>query len=352
MSRDVERTPTVTGPLMMDLEGTRLTAAEQDMLARNAVGGVILFSRNFENPAQLRTLIRAIRGIRPRLLIAVDQEGGRVQRFKESFTRIPPMRSLGRLYDRKPEKATALSRAAGWLLACELRDLDIDFSFAPVLDLDYGESAIIGDRSFHSDPGIVAELAGAWVKGMHEAGMAAVGKHFPGHGAVKADSHVELPQDGRTPEVIMAQDGYPFRELVNEGIEGIMPAHIVYQKADGQPAGFSRFWLRDMLQGELGFRGVVFSDDLTMAGAKIAGDHQQRAAAALDAGCDMVLVCNNPQAAAQVADWLENEGPKASPRLASMRGRTAPGPRGAFRSTARYRDTRAALMEMLDSEVV
>ena len=338
----------MTGPLMLDLEGTRLTPGEKDLLARESVGGVILFSRNFENIAQLRNLVGAIRAVRPRILIAVDQEGGRVQRFRDAFTRIPPMRSFGRLYDRKPDRATALTRAAGWLMACELRDLDIDFSFAPVLDLDYGESAIIGDRSFHTDPRIVAELAGAWVAGMHDAGMAAVGKHFPGHGAVQADSHLELPEDDRAPDVIMAQDGYPFRELIAGGMEGIMPAHIVYGQADSSPAGFSRFWLRDMLQGELGFRGVIFSDDLAMAGAAIAGDYPQRAAAALDAGCDMVLVCNDARGAEQVADWLEAEGPKATPRLASMRGRSLAGPRGAFRSTALYRDTRAALMEMLE----
>ena len=337
----------MAGPLMMDLEGLRMTPGEQEMLARESVGGVILFSRNFENVAQLRSLIQSIRAVRPRILIAVDQEGGRVQRFRDSFTRIPPMRTLGRLYDRKPERALALARAAGWLMACELRDLDIDFSFAPVLDLDYGESAIIGDRSFHSDPQIVAELAGAWVGGMHEAGMAAVGKHFPGHGAVRADSHLELPEDGRAPEKIMEQDGYPFRQLIADGIEGVMPAHIVYAKADQQPAGFSRFWLRDMLQGELGFRGVIFSDDLAMAGAEIAGDYPQRAAAALDAGCDMILVCNDPDGARAVANWLEEQETKATPRLASMRGRSMVGPRGAFRSTSRYRDTRAALMEML-----
>ena len=339
----------MTGPLMIDVEGTRLTDAERDRLGSEAVGGVILFSRNFESPAQLRALVQSIRGIRPGLLVAVDQEGGRVQRFRSGLTRLPPMRSIGRLYDRDADKALALARGAGWLMAAELRDMDVDFSFAPVLDLDYGASAVIGDRSFHSDPAAVTALAGAWIDGMHEAGMAAVGKHFPGHGAVQADSHVEVPEDQRSMETILATDAVPFRDLADR-IDAIMPAHVVYSAVDETPAGFSPFWLRDILARELGFRGVVVSDDLTMEGASVVGGPRERVDAALRAGCDLLLVCNNPEMAATLIEHVGTQDVKPPAGLASLRGKPLPGPRGAFRSTARYRDSRAAILQMLDGE--
>lgn len=338
----------MTGPLMIDLEGTRLTDVERQRVERDSVGGVILFARNYESPSQLRTLVQSLRSVKPRLLIAVDQEGGRVQRFRDGFTRLPSMAAIGRMYDREPERALAASRATGWLMASELCDFNLDFSFAPVLDLDYGESAVIGDRSFHADPKVVSELAGAWVCGMNEAGMSAVGKHFPGHGAVTADSHHALPEDTRDIDTLMATDVVPFRELAREGLAAVMPAHVVYSQADPNPAGFSTFWLRDVLRGELEFDGVIFSDDLTMEGAAGAGSYPERAKAALDAGCDMLLVCNDPAASDEVLDWLETQSIKPSPRLSSMRAKPVPGPRGAFRSTARYRDTRAAILQMLD----
>lgn len=332
---------------MIDLEGPRLSDPERERLAHEAVGGVILFSRNYESPAQLRALIQSIRQVRPRILIGVDQEGGRVQRFQSGLTRLPPMRSFGRTWDSDPEQGRAIAYAAGWLMASELRDMDIDFSFAPVLDLDHGVSSVIGDRSFHADPQAVVELGGAWIDGMHEGGMAAVGKHFPGHGAIAADSHHELPRDERSLETILEHDAVPFRELVDR-LDAVMPAHVVYPQVDEQPAGFSPFWLKNVLSRELGFRGVVISDDLTMAGAAAAGAPPQRARAALEAGCDLLLVCNDCEAADAVSASLLESGARASAGLVSLRGKPLPGPRGAFRSTARYRDTRAALLRMVD----
>lgn len=337
----------MSGPLMIDLEGPRLSAPERERLAHEAVGGVILFARNYESPAQLRSLVHSIRQIRPRILIGVDQEGGRVQRFQSGLTRIPPMRSFGYAWEHDAGNARAIAYAAGWLMASELRDMDVDFSFAPVLDVDHGVSSVIGDRSFHSDPQVVTELAGAWINGMHEGGMASVGKHFPGHGAIAADSHDELPRDGRPLERILEQDATPFRELA-EKLDAVMPAHVVYPEVDEQPAGFSPFWLKNVLSREVGFRGVVISDDLTMAGAAVAGEPPARAQVALDAGCDLLLVCNDPGAADSVAASLSEAGARASAGLVSLRGKPLPGPRGAFRSTARYRDTRAALLRMLD----
>ncbi|MEQ6885219.1 beta-N-acetylhexosaminidase [Salicola sp. Rm-C-2C1-2] len=337
----------MSGPLMIDLEGARLSVPERERLAHEAVGGVILFARNYESPAQLRALVQSIRQIRPRILIGVDQEGGRVQRFQSGLTRIPPMRSFGHAWDHDPGNARAIAYAAGWLMASELRDMDVDFSFAPVLDVDHSVSSVIGDRSFHSDPKAVAELAGAWIDGMHEGGMASVGKHFPGHGAIAEDSHHELPSDGRTLERILEQDAMPFRELADK-LDAVMPAHVVYPEVDELPAGFSPFWLKNVLSREVGFRGVVISDDLTMAGAALAGEPPARAQAALDAGCDLLLVCNDPDAADSVAANLSEAGARASAGLVSLRGKPLPGPRGAFRSTARYRDTRAALLRMLD----
>ncbi|XOZ33979.1 beta-N-acetylhexosaminidase [Halomonadaceae bacterium KBTZ08] len=337
----------MSGPLMIDLEGPRLSAPERERLAHEAVGGVILFARNYESPAQLRGLVQSIRQIRPRILIGVDQEGGRVQRFESGLTRLPPMRSFGQAWEQDAAGGRAVAYAAGWLMASELRDMDVDFSFAPVLDLDYGVSSVIGDRSFHADPQVVAELAGAWIDGMHEGGMAAVGKHFPGHGAIAADSHHEQPSDERSLEQILEQDAVPFRELADK-LDAVMPAHVVYPEVDDQPAGFSSFWLKNVLSREVGFRGVVISDDLTMAGAAVAGEPPDRAQAALDAGCDLLLVCNDPDAADAVAARLREAGTRASAGLVSLRGKPLPGPRGAFRSTARYRDTRAALLRMLD----
>jgi len=247
------------GPVMVDLQGEALTGEERELLRHPAVGGVILFSRNFSSPEQLEELVRGIHALRePHLLVAVDQEGGRVQRFREGFSLLPPVRRFGELHDRTPGAAREAARLAGWLMASELRAVGVDFSFAPVLDLDHGVSCVIGDRAFHSDPKVVARLARAWLAGMRDAGMAATGKHFPGHGAVVADSHVDVPVDERR--------------------------------------------IEEVLRGRLGFQGAVFSDDLGMAGAAVAGDIIARAEAALAAGCDMILVCNDPEGAGMVVE--------------------------------------------------
>lgn len=309
---------------MLDLTGTRLQPEEREMLLHPAAGGVILFSRNFTSPQQLQELVAEIHGLRdPSLLIAVDQEGGRVQRFREGFSRLPPAAWFGRLYDKNPRDALAKAEEIGWMMAAELRAVGVDFSFAPVLDLGTGISEVIGDRAFHAQPVVVAELAAAWMRGMHSAGMPAVGKHFPGHGNVSEDSHQALPRDQRRPADIMMDDLLPFQRLINAGIEAIMPAHVIYQQAAPDLAGFSSFWLQKILRGELGFQGVVFSDDLTMAAAGVAGGYSDRARAALRAGCDMVLVCNDPRGAGEVLDELADyTDPAARMRMIRMHGRS------------------------------
>ena len=305
--------------LMLDLEGLTVTAEEQELLRHPAVGGLILFSRNYQEPDQLYELIHQVRAARPDLLIAVDQEGGRVQRFRTEFTRLPPMAALGRYHGRDPEAACHAADLLGELMADELRAYDIDISFAPVLDLDFGTSSVIGDRSFNADPHAVTELAGAFIDGMARAGMAATGKHFPGHGHVAADSHLELPEDPRTWEQLQ-DDLVPFKALAPR-LDGIMPAHVRYQAVDAEPAGFSRHWLGKVLRGDCGYRGVIFSDDLGMAGAAGAGNFPQRAQAALGAGCDMVLVCNDRAGAVAVAQWLEGRRFEHRVGAAALRGK-------------------------------
>jgi len=311
---------------MLDVEGLALSAVERERLMHPLVGGVILFARNYQSPEQVETLVREIHGLRePRLLVAVDHEGGRVQRFRDGFTGLPPLRHLGQIYDENPRRARRLAETSGWLMATELRAVDVDFSFAPVLDLDRGVSRIIGDRAFHSRPESVADLAHAYMRGMHQAGMAATGKHFPGHGAVAADSHVALPVDERELVDIMAEDVVPFERMIHYGLEGIMPAHVVFPRVDAQPAGFSRTWIGKILRGQLEFQGVIFSDDLSMEGAKGAGDVVARAKLALSAGCDMVLVCNDPSAADQVLAGLGHiDDPVSRLRLVRMHGRENP----------------------------
>ncbi len=311
------------GPVMIDLEGLELTAEEREILQHPAVGGVILFSRNYFSPEQVTKLVETIHAVRdPHLLVAVDQEGGRVQRFREGFTALPAARRFGDLYERNPESARRLARTAGWLMARELRSVGVDFSFAPVLDLDPGVSEIIGDRSFHPTPDPATQLAHNWQLGMRDAGMAATGKHFPGHGAVVADSHVDIPVDNRTFEDILMQDMVPFERMVGHGLAAVMTAHVIYEKVDGLPATFSSFWLKEVLRERLGFQGVIFSDDLGMEGASVAGDMVARAEAALTAGCDMVPVCNNPQEASRVLDGIVwRDRPVGHLRLARMHGR-------------------------------
>ena len=314
------------GPLMLDVEGVTLTGEDRELLVHPAVGGVILFTRNYASPEQLGALVNAVHRLRdPHLLVAVDQEGGRVQRFREGFTHLPPMACLGKIYETDKSRARHLARLTGWLMAAELRAVGVDISFAPVLDLDYGVSAIIGNRALHPRPEVVAELAHAYQNGMHEAGMAATGKHFPGHGAVTADSHVALPVDERRFEDIEQWDMLPFRRMIHYGLAAVMMAHVVYPQVDSLPAGFSRHWIGEILRKRLGFQGLVFSDDLSMQGAACAGDHVARAHASLEAGCDMVLVCNEREQAARVAEALvDYTNPVAHSRMVRMHGRQAP----------------------------
>lgn len=311
------------GPIMVDLAGTELTAEDRELLRHPAVGGVILFARNAVSPDRIADLTAAIHRLRePRLLIGVDQEGGRVQRFREGFTRLPPAGRFGALYVRDPRRACAACSAVAWLMASELLSVGVDFSFAPVLDLDRGLCRAIGDRGFGPTAGQVADLGVAWVAGVHRAGMAAVGKHFPGHGGVEADSHQELPRDERSLEDVWLEDLVPFERLIAQGLEAAMPAHVVYPRVAPEPAGFSPFWLGEILRGRLGFSGVIFSDDLNMAAAGAAGGYSDRARAAAAAGCDMLLICNNRPAAIEIVDAFRGcEDPTAQLRLLRMHGR-------------------------------
>jgi beta-N-acetylhexosaminidase len=311
------------GPVMLDVAGLELTAEERERLRHPLTGGVILFARNYRSPEQVEALVRDIHQLRnPPLLVAVDHEGGRVQRFRDGFTALPAVARFGEIWDENPKRARRLAETAGWLMASELRAVGVDFSFAPVLDVDRGVSRVIGDRSFHASPDAVAELAHGYMSGMHRAGMAATGKHFPGHGGVEADSHVAVPVDERSYQDIYMEDIVPFERMIQYGLEGVMPAHVIYPKVDANPAGFSRFWLQQVLRRELGFEGVIFSDDLSMEGARVAGGVVARARAALDAGCDMVLVCNDPAAAGELLDGLGHyDNPVSHLRLARMHGR-------------------------------
>jgi beta-N-acetylhexosaminidase len=313
------------GPVMLDVAGLELTAAERERIAHPLVGGVILFARNYAAPDQLMALTGAMRALRdPPPLIAVDHEGGRVQRFRNGFAALPAMRTLGEQWDRNAAAAAVEAERIGSRIALELGAHGIDFSFTPVLDLDYGHSAVIGDRALHRNPNAVAHLAAALCRGLSEGGMAAVGKHFPGHGFVGTDSHAEIPVDKRPLTVLERADLVPFGALVRLGIEGIMPAHVVFSAVDNRPAGFSSIWLQDVLRRRLGFPGLIFSDDLSMAGAQGAGDIVARAEAACAAGCDMVLVCNDPAAAdALLSRWRPNPQPDLELRCSRMTRRAA-----------------------------
>ncbi|WP_129778776.1 beta-N-acetylhexosaminidase [Peristeroidobacter soli] len=310
------------GPVMMDVQGKTLTQEDRELLAHPLVGAVILFTRNFESVEQLQQLVAEIRAVRsPPLLVTVDHEGGRVQRFRKGFTVLPSMRMIGRQYDLDPVAGRLLSRQCGWLMAAELRAVGVDLSFAPCVDLDYGASSVIGDRAFHRDPRVVSELAISFMGGMREAGMSACAKHYPGHGFVVPDSHVAMPVD-RRPLVDMEEDLTPYRRLIDNGVAAIMAAHVVYSHVDDKPAGFSRRWLQTELRGRLGFDGAIFTDDLSMAGASVIGDMPARAKAALAAGCDVLSVCNDRQGVLQVIDSLRGtEDPLSQVRMARLHGK-------------------------------
>ena len=292
------------GPVMLDVVGKSLSDDDLRRLHHPLTGGVILFARNYESRAQVTALCAEIHRARPGILIAVDHEGGRVQRFRsDGFTRLPAMRSLGQLWDRDVLESCKAATALGYVLAAELRACGVDLSFTPVLDLDYGPSEVIGDRAFHRDPRVVTMLAKNINHGLLQAGMANCGKHFPGHGFVAADSHIAIPVDERDPKDILKEDAAPYGWL-GMSLSAVMPAHVIYPFFDSQPAGFSRKWL-SLLRDELGFEGVIFSDDLSMEGASVAGNVVQGAHAALKAGCDMVLVCNSPDKADQLLAGLD-----------------------------------------------
>lgn len=335
------------GPVMVDLQGVALEPDERELLAHPQVGSVILFTRNYENPEQLRRLVAEIHAIRtPALLVAVDHEGGRVQRFQAGFTRLPPLREIGRRYGASPADGLALARQLGWLMAIELRAVGVDLSFAPCVDIDYGVSRAIGDRALHADAAAVGELAVAYMLGMREAGMAATAKHFPGHGAVAADSHVALPVDRREWPDIEA-DLRPYRRMIANGLPAVMAAHVVFPEVDDRPASLSRRWISDILRGELGFQGAIFADDLSMAGAAAFGGIAVRAELALAAGCDVLPVCNDRAATLELLDQLRLPAdPVSRMRLARLHGRDGPGP--SLGSDPRWQSAVAAARECFD----
>ena len=307
------------GTVMLDIEGTQLGDEERRLLERPEVGGVILFARNTRDAEQVRRLTREIRELRPDMLLAIDQEGGRVQRLREGVTRLPSMAALAAGYVDAPDEVRLRVHEAGWLLGMEMAACGFDVTFAPVLDVDDQRSPAIGDRSFSADPAVVAALGDAFIEGLHEAGMVAVGKHFPGHGGVTLDSHHALPEDSRPLSVLREHDLVPVKALSGK-LDAMMPAHVVYTAFDTRPAGFSPSWL-GMLREEMAFKGVVFSDDLSMAGAHVAGTPAARAEAAWSAGCDMVLVCNDRPGAVAVAQWLEGRRFEHRVGAAALRGK-------------------------------
>ncbi|MGE5625792.1 MAG: beta-N-acetylhexosaminidase [Bacillota bacterium] len=332
------------GPLMVDIAGTALDAEDKEVLVHPLVGGVILFTRNYRDLEQLTELVKALHALRsPPLLVAVDQEGGRVQRFREGFTELPPARLFGRLYDVDPKEAARTAELSAWLMASELRAAGLDLSFAPVVDLDFGVSSVIGDRALHSDPSVVAELGRAWILGMRRAGMGACAKHFPGHGAVQGDSHHMLPVDGRSLEEMRKQDLVPYQRLIRLELPAVMMAHVVYGQVDKEPASFSRRWIQDELRGSLRFEAAVLCDDLSMRGAEKAGDYLGRAQAALAAGCDMLPVCNSREGVVAILDGLKAPiHPLSQWRLAHLHGRDGLD-WSALRQSAEWRHARHAL---------
>jgi beta-N-acetylhexosaminidase len=331
------------GPIVLDPAGLALADDDRRRLLHPAVGGAILFAHNYQSPEQLAALCAEIRALRtPELLICADHEGGRVQRFREGFTAIPPMRALGTLWDRDRDAARATAHALGYIIAAELDGAGVDFSFTPVLDLDYGSSSVIGDRALHFDPNAVGALASELIKGLATGGMQAVGKHFPGHGFAALDSHVAVPRDERAVAAIMKKDVAPYRAAILAGLGGVMPAHVIFTQADTEPAGYSKYWLQKVLRGELGFQGLIFSDDLSMEGASTAGGTPERARAALAAGCDMALLCKDPAGQDLLLDAL---GPVAlaepgrAERMRARHGRD-------LRKSVAYREAQAVFARL------
>jgi beta-N-acetylhexosaminidase len=311
------------GPLMVDIGAPELSAEDREVLAHPLIGSVLLFARNYHSREQLIALVASIRALRsPALLVAVDHEGGRVQRFREQFTRLPAARLIGHRFDADRREGLAIAQTAGWLMAAELRSVGIDFSFAPCVDLEFGLSEIIGDRAFHRDADVVGSLAVAYMAGMREAGMAATAKHFPGHGAVTADSHVALPVDRRA-LADLEPDLRPYRLLIANLLPAVMAAHVVYPQIDALPASLSHRWLVGILRGNLGFHGCIFADDLTMAGAAAFGDVHARARLAAAAGCDVLPICNDRKGVHTVLDQFKPDvvNPASQARLVHMRGR-------------------------------
>ena len=328
---------------MVDVLGTALTDEDRARIRHPAAGAAILFARNYESPEQLAALTADIERQRePALPVCVDHEGGRVQRFRAGFTAIPPMRTLGKLWDRDRDAARQAATSIGYIIAAELGAHGVDFSFAPVLDLDYGGSSVIGDRALHFDPTAVGALGAGLVRGLAQGGVAAVAKHFPGHGYAEADSHIAVPRDERAFKEILKKDIAPYKAVIEAGLAAVMPAHVIYPQVDPNPAGYSRHWLQEVLRGQLGFRGIVFSDDLSMEGAAVAGGPPQRARAAVEAGCDMVLLCNNPAGLDELLESLKDM-PLADPeRLVRMRKQ---GGRDLRKSVA-YREAQDSLREV------
>jgi beta-N-acetylhexosaminidase len=341
------------GPLMCGVSGLQLTESEREILLHPLIGAVILFTRNYQSPEQLAGLTSEIHALRdPRLLIAVDHEGGRVQRFREGFTRLPPMRELGKLWDANRRAANHLARVTGYVLASELRVAGVDLSFTPVLDIDYGQSTVIRDRALHSDADAIVELAHALVAGLRDAGMAAVGKHFPGHGHIAADSHLELPVDERSLADLKSADMRVFSRMIEQGLRAIMPAHVVYPAVDSLPTGFSRVWLHDILRGELAFDGAIFSDDLGMAAACCGGDVLDRVELALEAGCDMALLCNDSQGVNTLLEhfiWRTERA--SSARLARLMPPPQSRSLAELRRDTRYQDAQQRVSQVAHGDV-
>ena len=327
----MQHTNTETGVVMLDLKCLIVEIEERQLLTHPQVGGVILFSRNYASVAQLEDLIASIKQCNDHLLVAVDQEGGRVQRFRDQFLTLPELRTIGVEYEKDPEQGIAAAKLCAWAMAAELMQYGVDISFAPVLDLFDVNSPVIKERAFSDDGATVGEIGLAYIEGMQDAGMAATGKHFPGHGMVLADSHTELPTDMRSLDEIRENDLIPFAKCI-QSLDAIMPAHILFPEVDEHCAGFSKVWIDDLLRAELGFDGVVFSDDLTMNAAHTAGTITERADLALAAGCDMVLVCNQPEQAAELVSYLDEKQQPGNYRIASMLAKNASKHAGLYES--------------------